>query len=280
MAKRKALPVTKFDPNGFDLVHADPPWQYDDKSKNRGGAERWYSTMSIDELKQINVGDYCKKDAYLFMWTTFPLLEESFDVLRAWGFNYSTAGFIWVKRNKNHWQNVALSLRRAFRAKFAGQKTVKVSEVMSFLQAEEVKQASKDRWFWGMGSHTRANAEIVLIGIRGKPKRASKGIHQVLEELVGAHSVKPDEVYDRLNAFMGDDAIKFDMFTRQNREGYLSLGDQVGKTDFIIDAKTYQLVDVRPKELENQKETASEQPTANRTGLKRLVSACLSAVSS
>jgi len=268
MAGKSVKKIIKHDPSGFDLVHADPPWRYKDESRNRGGAARWYDTMSIEELRQMNVGDYCKKDAYLFMWTTFPLLEESFSVLNAWGFRYSTVGFVWVKRTKNYWPNFALSLRRAFRAKFGKQKIVPVKDVLTFLNAEEMKRAGKDKWFWGMGSHTRANAEIVLIGLRGKPKREDKGIHQVLEELVQEHSVKPDAVYQRLDRFMGKGAKKFDVFTRLNRNGWAALGDQVERTDFEIDPETFQLVDVRPVQQKNNKtiRKQNEQPAINTTG--------------
>lgn len=264
----------KHNPNGFDLVHSDPPWRYKDASRQRGGAARWYDTMSIDELKQINVGDFCKKDAYLFMWTTGPQLDDSIGLLKAWGFRYSTIGFVWVKRTKNHYENVSLRMRRAFRAMFGAHKMVPVRDVLAFLNGGLVQSASKDRWFWGMGSHTRANAEIVLIGLRGKPKRADKGIHQVLEELVEAHSVKPEEVYQRLEAFMGENKVMLDMFTRKNRDRWLALGDQVERTDFIIDADTYHLIDVRPEQQKiiNEKGITDERQTTNRTGTECLES--------
>lgn len=264
----------KYNPNGFDLVHTDPPWRYKDASRQRGGAARWYDTMSIDELKQINVADVCKKDAYLFMWTTGPQLDDSIDLLKAWGFRYSTIGFVWVKRTKNHYQNVSLRMRRAFRATFGANKMVPVRAVLAFMNGELVQSTSKDRWHWGMGSHTRACAEIVLIGLRGKPKRASKGIHQVLEELVAEHSVKPEEVYRRLEEFMGPNALMLDMFTRKNRARWAALGDQVERTDFIIDAETYRLIDVRPEQqrIINEGVTNNEQQGINQAGIDRLES--------
>jgi N6-adenosine-specific RNA methylase IME4 len=32
---------------------------------------------------------------------TFPLLQEGLDTIKAWGFEYKTIGFNWVKWNKN-----------------------------------------------------------------------------------------------------------------------------------------------------------------------------------
>ena len=33
----------------YKIIYADPPWSYDDKSLNRGGAERHYKTMDIQD---------------------------------------------------------------------------------------------------------------------------------------------------------------------------------------------------------------------------------------
>ena len=38
------------------------------------------------------------KDAVLFLWTTSPMLEDSFKVINAWGFKYKSS-FIWDKIN-------------------------------------------------------------------------------------------------------------------------------------------------------------------------------------
>lgn len=85
----------------YDVVLADPPWSYADKCHaGRRGAEYKYSTMSIDGLKSLPVPEVVNKDSVLFMWATWPLLDEALDVMGAWGFSYRTIGFIWIKMNK------------------------------------------------------------------------------------------------------------------------------------------------------------------------------------
>lgn len=84
----------------FNIIYADPPWQYNDKSTNRGGAERHYRTVDIESLKKLKVSMVAADDCALFMWVTFPLLQESLDLIKAWGFTYKTMAFTWVKRNK------------------------------------------------------------------------------------------------------------------------------------------------------------------------------------
>ena len=39
------------------------------------------------------------KDAVLFMWAVNSKLQDAFRVIRAWGFEYKTLAFVWVKRN-------------------------------------------------------------------------------------------------------------------------------------------------------------------------------------
>lgn len=84
----------------YQVIYADPPWSYKDKSKSHGGgAESHYPCMTIDEICALNVPS--EDNSVLLLWTTFPQLEESFKVIRAWGFKYKTGAFTWVKTNKN-----------------------------------------------------------------------------------------------------------------------------------------------------------------------------------
>ncbi len=92
----------------YRIVYADPPWSYGNKLVDGyGAAENHYPTMSIDELCEMPVAEMIDDNAVLFLWTTSPLLEESFAVIRAWGFKYK-ASFVWdkVKHNMGHYNSV------------------------------------------------------------------------------------------------------------------------------------------------------------------------------
>lgn len=106
------LPAPKKDivllPQGeFNVIYADPPWNYGDKQNTRmfGGAEKHYSSMTIEELCQIKLP--VADNAVLFMWVTSPLLDECWPVINAWGFEYKTS-FVWdkVKHNMGHYNSV------------------------------------------------------------------------------------------------------------------------------------------------------------------------------
>jgi len=56
----------------------------------KSGAAAQYPTMSIEELKNLPVGEMAQENAVLFMWATVPLLPEALEVMKAWGFTYKT----------------------------------------------------------------------------------------------------------------------------------------------------------------------------------------------
>ena len=74
----------------YGIVYADPPWRYDMK-RGKGVAENHYPTMSMDEICALPVADLAAKDSALFLWATFPQLNEAFRVIEAWGFHYGPA---------------------------------------------------------------------------------------------------------------------------------------------------------------------------------------------
>lgn len=98
----------------YRIWYADPPWEYGNSgiindSDSYGRAERHYPTMSIRELCDMgkDIRRACEDNAVLFLWVTSPLLEESFPVIKAWGFQYKTS-FVWDKigHNFGHYNSV------------------------------------------------------------------------------------------------------------------------------------------------------------------------------
>ncbi|MDW8342317.1 MAG: MT-A70 family methyltransferase [Geminicoccaceae bacterium] len=87
----------------YRVLYADPPWTFATWSvKGKGrSAEAHYDCMSLEELKKLPVAEWAADDAVLLLWTTDPLLEKAFELIRAWGFTYKTVGFYWVKQNRS-----------------------------------------------------------------------------------------------------------------------------------------------------------------------------------
>lgn len=86
----------------YQIIYADPPWQYKVWSiKGQGrSAENHYRTMCLKDIMALPVARLAHKDCVLFLWATFPCLPDAFEVIKAWGFQFKTVGFVWVKKNK------------------------------------------------------------------------------------------------------------------------------------------------------------------------------------
>lgn len=86
----------------YSIIYADPPWTYktySGKGKKRS-AERHYSCMTKEEIQSLPVQNIAADDCVLFLWVTFPTLEEGLELIQKWGFTYKTCAFNWVKRNR------------------------------------------------------------------------------------------------------------------------------------------------------------------------------------
>lgn len=87
----------------YNIIYADPPWTfktYSKKGVEKKSAQAHYECMDIKDIYNLPVQRLAEKDCILFMWVTFPLLQEGLETIKRWGFTYKTCGFTWVKRNK------------------------------------------------------------------------------------------------------------------------------------------------------------------------------------
>jgi len=96
-------------------------------------------------------------------------------------------------------------------------------------------------FFVGMGHWTRANAEVCLLATRGKPKRISKSVRQLIFAPRREHSRKPDETRERIVELLGD-VPRVELFARQTPPGWDVWGNEVEPT---IDLSFGQVVQKR-----------------------------------
>ena len=81
----------------FATVVIDPPWPL----PKMGGAKAKefqvsYTTMTIPDLLSLPVAEVLEPDARVFVWTVNRFLDTAFDLLKAWGVDY-TYTMTWVK---------------------------------------------------------------------------------------------------------------------------------------------------------------------------------------
>jgi N6-adenosine-specific RNA methylase IME4 len=86
-----------------------------------------------------------------------------------------------------------------------------------------------DKGRMGMGYWFRQQTEICLMFTKGKPKRLSGGVRQLIQAPRREHSRKPDEQYERIERLVAGPYLE--LFARQSRPGWDSWGNEVGKFD-------------------------------------------------
>ena len=191
----------------YAAIVADPPWSYacfSEKGMARS-ADRHYVTMAADAIEQSPVGELAACHAHLFLWITGPFLVRGMHlpVMRAWGFEPSSTAFVWIKPKRKAFANGGFFLDEALFAK-------------------------------GLGHTTRQNAEYVVLGRRGKPRRLCKDVHQLIIQPRREHSRKPDEFYARVERYCTGPYLE--LFARQRRPGWDCWGNEIDKFESEYDA--------------------------------------------
>jgi len=148
----------------YNIIYADPPWRYDYCRSKKREIENHYQTMTKDDLCKLPVCELADNDAILFMWVTYPKLDWFLDIVKAWGFEYKTVAFVWVKKNK---------------------------------------KADSFFWGMGNYTRSNSEMCIVATKGKSL-KRLTASIHQIIYEPIAAHSKKPDIVRDNIVGLFGD----------------------------------------------------------------------------
>ena len=91
---------------------------------------------------------------------------------------------------------------------------------------------SGNGWFFGLGFWTRGNAEICLLATKGKPKRLSKRVHQLIISPLMEHSRKPNEAREKIVELVGE-LPRLELFAREKTDGWDVWGNEV-KNDVNI----------------------------------------------
>jgi len=183
----------------YGAILADPPWHFQTwagaRKSGAGIACRAsrpaYNTMVDDDIMALPVAELAAPDCVLFMWTCWPVLRRSFAILDAWGFEYKTCAFSWMKGDPYR------------------------------LWADELTPRM------GLGYWTRANTEPCLLATRGKPKRIATDIRQGIIDKPREHSRKPDCVHGRIEKLVGGPYLE--LFARAPRKGWDVWGNQTNK---------------------------------------------------
>ena len=171
----------------YGIIYADPPWRYKVYSK-KGAGRSAESHYPTMSIEDIRA---------------LPVGELA---------DHDCALFLWI---------TFPTLLEALTVIEAWGFTYKT---VAFAWVKQNKKA--DTLFWGMGYWTRANVELCILATKGRPRRKSAGVHQVVLAPVEEHSKKPDIVRDKIVTLMGD-LPRIELFARQTPPGWDVWGNEV-----------------------------------------------------
>jgi N6-adenosine-specific RNA methylase IME4 len=203
-----SVPFADLPRGHFGAIYADPPWRFATWNKATAIKRRasgtnvcaavHYNTMSTEDILALPVADLATDDCCLFLWISWPMLPDAMRLIEAWGFEYKTCAFDWVKARNT-------------------QPDFFVDEIPALM---------------GMGYWTRANSEVCLLATRGKPKRLNADVRQAIIEPRREHSRKPDCVPSRIERLVAGPYLE--LFARTQRPGWTVWGNQTDK--FSVEA--------------------------------------------
>jgi N6-adenosine-specific RNA methylase IME4 len=96
----------------YNVLYVDPPWKIKAGRPLKGykiengkqlfiptsniSRDTKYPSMTIEEIKNLNVSEITADNAHLYMWVTNSHLPFAFEIIKQWGFEYSTT-IVWAK---------------------------------------------------------------------------------------------------------------------------------------------------------------------------------------
>ena len=178
----------------YKIIYADPPWQYD-VSFRRSCVDKKYDLMSDKSIQNLPIDMIREESCILFCWVTMPKLIEGLDLIKAWGFNYKTCAFVWVKTS-NYTNNQSNYL--------------------------------------GMGYYTRQNSELCLLATYGDGcaswVNTKPAMRNIIYAPVRKHSQKPPIVREKIVKLMGD-LPRIELFARTRIHGWDTWGNDSKLTE-------------------------------------------------
>jgi N6-adenosine-specific RNA methylase IME4 len=173
----------------FKVIAADPAWKFDDRlpGKKRG-AGRNYMTMTVPQICEMKLPPIAD-DAILFLWRVSAMVEEAYQVGRAWGFE---------PKSEIVWQKLTKELRPWFG------------------MGRFVRAAHETCIIFARGSAQK------LIRSRSIRSRFAAAV-PVDERGRYVHSGKPEEFYDLVEQLVRGPYVE--IFSRRRRAGWTCLGD-------------------------------------------------------
>ena len=176
---------------GYQLIVADPPWEYSNIAVCGVYNQPHYPRMSDEQIARLPVHQLAARGGcVLLLWATGSKLDVAFDVLRRWGFRFRTVAFVWVK----------------------------------------VTRSGEPVCGPGMWTRPSTEYCLLATRGKGTNRWVrSRRVRQVIVTQRREHSRKPEEFFERVDELFGkgDELRRVELFARQRRPGWAAWGNEV-----------------------------------------------------
>ena len=179
----------------YDLLYADPPWRYERDTAGLTGCAsnrpdgKGYLTMPDEDIKNMGVDRIANKHSFLCMWATGARMDSAIDIMRAWGFTYTTMLFVWQKQSKDKSTRMIMG---------------------------NYTRSSTEFILLGKKGN----------GIKIPVVDKIKNMHQVVRHEIIGHSVKPPEFVALIQKLFKNPEQKIELFARVGFEGWDLFGNE------------------------------------------------------
>jgi N6-adenosine-specific RNA methylase IME4 len=215
----------------YDLIVADPPWEFADTltmSDTPRGAASNYSVLDIEAIKNLEVSKVTADNAVLVLWIPSAMLQDGLDTMKNWGFDQKQT-FIWVKIKQtagivDPLKGLHKQLRGLIREE-RKKDIFKASNVLKGVKKLVNEFDINNILSFYLGHLFRQTHELALIGTKGSVygDLAAKNQRSVILDRNLGHSSKPEGLQDRLD-LMFPKAKKLEMFARRVRPDWDCVG--------------------------------------------------------
>jgi N6-adenosine-specific RNA methylase IME4 len=176
----------------YDIIYADPPWAYN----SRANIKTRFRGGARSHYPVMNIKDI----------TAMPINKLS---------NDSSLLFLWVTMPL---LPEGLAVMSAWGFKY---------KTCAFTWVKTNKKSGTP--FFGVGYYTKSNAELCLLGTRGKViKPQVNTVSQIIIAPRREHSRKPAEARDKI-VQMYPEQTKIELFARESTDGWFCWGNEIDK---------------------------------------------------
>ena len=197
-------------PGGFKVGYADPCWlfaNYSEEGEEKNAIEH-YPCMETADIASLPVPILMADDSAMFMWCTWPMLEDWKTVYKGWGFEFAGLAWEWLKFNP-------ATGKYAFGPGYGTRKNVEPCLLLT------------------RGNPRLRPGEIEFFG--ETVKTGSRSVRDFIEEWPSdsiraprrEHSRKPEEAVTRIETLFEGPYVE--LFARTTRPGWASWGNEIDK---------------------------------------------------